>query len=160
MFTAPVVPREVRNTGNDVVAVAEGVKTVPERRRVTPPGGTTPSQYPSSSSNGSPPHGSLPLEGSAPLQGSAPSSGSASLSHLSTTDGPAPVPDSVTEASTSPHHSSATDRPVPVHNSTAEGSTTKHYPAVMPKITGLTLIAGVATVYAIFSAFHDNSKDD
>jgi hypothetical protein len=30
---------------------------------------------------------------------------------------------------------------------------------MVQKIAGLTLIAGIATVYAIFSAFHNNNKD-
>ncbi|KAN0121008.1 hypothetical protein V8E52_003596 [Russula decolorans] len=76
---------------------------------------------------------------------------------LSAADGPAPVPDSVTEASTSTHplsaadgpapvtdsiseacsqHSSATDRPVPVHDSTAEESTTPHYTTVTLDMLG------------------------
>src|SRR6267154_462138 len=156
VFAAPVVPREVRETGNDVVVVAEDVTTVSERRRgaSTSPDGTTPSQY-SPSSNGSPPHDSLPLEGSTPLQGSAPSSWSAPSSHLSPMDGQVPVQDSTTEASTSAHplsaaggpapasvpvsnteastsshHSSTMDGPVPVHDSTGEGSTSPHYTAV------------------------------
>ena len=100
VFAAAVVPREVRDTGNDVVVVTEDVTTVSERRRDTP-GGTTPSQYSSSLSGGSRPHDSLPSEGSALLQSPAPSS------HLWATEGPAPV-----------------------HNSTAKGSTTKHHTPV------------------------------
>src|SRR6267154_1185909 len=133
VFAAPVVPREVRETGNDVVVVAEDVTTVSGRRRgaSTSPDGTTPSQY-SPSSNGSPLHDSLPLEGSAPLQGSAPSTQSWSAHPLSAAGGPAPanVPVSNTEASTSSHHSPTMDGPVPVHDSTGEGSTSPHYTAV------------------------------
>lgn len=121
VFAAPVVPREVRDRDNDVVA--EDGTTVSERRRATPLGGTTPSQYPSSSSDGSPPHGSFPLGGSAPLQGSVPSSESA---HLSATDGHVPESDSITEASTSAHPLSATDGQVSVHDSTGEASTSAH----------------------------------
>ena len=89
--------------------------------RDAPPGGTTPSQYSSSSSlDGSPSHDSLPLEGSAPLQGSAPLSGSAPSSHLSATDGQVPVPDSTTEASASAHPLSAADVPAPVPDSITE----------------------------------------
>jgi hypothetical protein len=139
-----------------VVVVAEDVKTVSERRRVTPPGGVTPSQYPSSSSNGSPPHGSLPLEGSAPF---------GAIERVGTL---VPFVDDGRACACARLDYGGIDvfapfvgdgQAVPVHNSTAEGSTTKHYPAVVQKIAGLTLIAGVATAYAIFSAFHDNNKD-
>ena len=121
VFAAPVVPREVRDRDNDVVA--EDGTTVSERRRATPLGGTTPSQYSSSSSDGSPRHDSFPLEGSVPLQGSVPSSESA---HLSATDGHVPESNSITEASTSAHPLSATDGQVSVHDSTGEASTSAH----------------------------------
>ncbi|KAN0121094.1 hypothetical protein V8E52_003682 [Russula decolorans] len=155
VFAAPVVPQEVCDTDNDVMVIAEDATTVSERRQVIPPDGTTPSQYSSPLSDGSPPHDSLPLEEPALLQGSAPSSGSPS-SHLSATDGQAPVHDSTMEASTSTHPLSAADEPAPVpvsnteastsslqplhvhspvHGSTAEpaeGSTTPHYTAITP----------------------------
>ena len=71
VFAAPVVPLEVRDTDNDVVAVAEDAIIVSETRRGIPPDGTTPSQYSSPLSDGSPPHDSLPLEEPEPSQGSA-----------------------------------------------------------------------------------------
>ena len=94
--------------------------------RDTIPGGTTPSQDPSPSSDGSPPLN---------LEGSAPSRGSPSSSHLSATDGvpvydsttsarplsaaagPAPESYSITPASKSPYYSSATDRKPPAPES-------------------------------------------
>jgi len=104
VYAAPVVPREVRDTGYDVVVVAENVTTASDRRRGTQ-GATTPLQYSSSSSSdGSPSlvQESLPLERSAPLQGSAPSSVSAPLSHLSDTDGQMPVHGLTARGSTTP----------------------------------------------------------
>jgi hypothetical protein len=147
---APVVLREVRDTSNDVSVVAKDVTTVSERRRGLPPDGTAPSQSSSSSSDGSTPHDTLPVEGSsATLQNPAPSSGLAPLSHLSATngqapvhdltmgpstsanplpamDGSAPAPDSTAEGSTSARPLSAASGPVPLHDSTAEGPTTQH----------------------------------
>jgi len=147
VFAAPVVPREVHDTGDDVVVVAEDVATGSDRRRGAQPvgtTGTTPSQYPSSLSGGSPPHDSLPLDESAPFQGSASSSGPAPLSHLSATGGQMPVLDSTTEASTSAHplsaawdllhqktnrlNTEASDGPAPAPTSNTEASTSSHRP--------------------------------
>ena len=159
VYAAPVVPQEIRDTGNDVGVVAEDVTTESDRRRGIPldgTTGTTPSQYSPSFPDGSPPHDSLSLDKSALLQGSESSSGPAPSSHLSATDGQVPVHDSTTEASTfepehplsaaadgqEPVHDSNTETstsaqrpvPVPVHDSTAEGSTTPHYTAITPSM--------------------------
>ena len=147
VFAAPVVRREARDKGNDVVVVADNVTTASERRGDTTDV-TTPLENSSPLSDGPSPHGSLPLDESAPLQGSASSSEPAPLSHvlatdgqmvrvdstsahpLSTAEGPAPTPVPITEASTSSHPLSSTAGPAPVPDSTAEGSTTPHYTAV------------------------------
>jgi hypothetical protein len=121
VFAAPVVPQE-HDTGGDIVVVPEDVATGSDRQRGTPPGGTTgttPSQYPSSLSDGSP----HPLSAAWDLLHQ-------KTNRLNTgaSDGPAPVPDSNTEASTSSH------QPVPVPDSTADRSrtTSQHYTAITP----------------------------
>jgi hypothetical protein len=147
VFAAPVVRREARDTGNDVVVVANDVTTVSERRGDATDG-TTPLENSSPLSDAPSPHGSLPLGEPALLQGSASSSEPAPLSHvsamdgqmvrvdstsahpLSTAEGPAPTPVPITEASTSSDPLSSTAGPAPVPDSTAEGSTTPHYTAV------------------------------
>ena len=184
VFAAPVVPLEVRDTDNDVVAVAEDATTVPETRRGLAPDGITPTLYPWTLPDGSPPHDSLPLEEPALSQGSAPSGGSpsdvqapvhdptmeasTSTHPLSAAGEPAPVPVPNTEASTS------SSRPVPVHDSTAEGSTTPHYTAITPnmlykdpqhisttrKIAGFALIASVVTAIVLMSALQGNHHNN
>jgi hypothetical protein len=147
VFAAPVVRREARDTGNDVVVVANDVTTVSERRRDTTDG-TTPLENSPPLTDGPSPHGSLPLDESALLRGSASSSEPAPLSHvsgtdgqmvrvdstsahpLSTVDGPAAAPVPNTEASTSSHPLSTSAEPAPVPDSTAEESTTPHYTQV------------------------------
>jgi hypothetical protein len=114
-----------------VLSVLNLVFAAPVVPRGTPPGGETPSQYPSSSdsSDESPPDDSLPLEGSASLQGSAasaPSSGSSPSSHLPATDGRVPAHDSTTEAPTFAHPLSAADGPAPEPDSTTEAPTFAH----------------------------------
>ena len=178
VHAVPVVPQEVRDTGNDVGVVAEDVTTESDRRRGIPLGGTTgitPSQYSSSLPDGSPSHDPLPLDESL-LQGSESSSGPAPSSHLSGTDGQVPVHDSTTGASTfEVEHplSAATDGPAPVHDSTAEGSTTPHYTAITHnmlhldphqrsmarKIAGVTLFGGVVAALVVYSVFHKNHQN-
>ena len=186
VFAAPVLPSEVRDTGNDVVTVAENATTVSERRRGLPPDGTAPPQDSSPLSDRPPSHDSLPSEEPAGLQGSVPSSGSP-LSHFFAADRQAPVHDSTMEASTSAHPLSAADepapapvsnteastsspRPVPVHDSTAEGSTAPHYTAITPdmlykdpnhisvarKIAGFTLLGSIVTGIVLLSALQGN----
>jgi hypothetical protein len=159
-FAAPVVPQEVRDTGNGAVVVAEDVTNGSDRRRgtdtpVTPPGGTsgtTPSQYPPSLSDESLSAGwnklyqktnKLNTEASTSAHPLSAAGGPASVpvpdstteastsAHpLSAADGPAHVPDSITEAPTSPD----TGRPVSLPDSTAQGSTTPHYTAITPEM--------------------------
>ena len=79
--TVPVESQEVRETGKDVVVAAEDVTTASKRRRRGELSGTTPSQFPQSSPDGSSTHVSLPLDESALLQSSTPSSSLAPSSY-------------------------------------------------------------------------------
>jgi hypothetical protein len=190
VFAAPTVPREARDTGNDVVVVADDVTAVSGRRR----GETSSSQHPPPVSDGSPLHGSLPLYDSASFQGSGSSSKPAPLSPvsatdgeilrvdatdthpLSTADGHATVPISNTEESTPFHPSSSTASPAPVHDSTAAGPKTSQYTVVTydmldkdppskevvatKKYLGLALFAGAVGGVALLSLLHNKHNKD
>jgi len=130
VFASPVVLREVRDTGNDVVVVAEDVTTVSERRR-----GAFPPEGPGSASVNSldPSSGSmssshlLATVGQMPVQDS--TTETSTFAHpLSAAHGAAPVPDSTTEATTSAHPLSAANAPAPVPDSTTQASTSSHQP--------------------------------
>ena len=179
VFAAPAVPREARDTGNDVVVVAEDVTAVSERRRGTPPGGTTPSAL----SQGSVPSSDSSATGE-PVPYPITETGRETVSAhpLSGVDAPAPAPGTILEASTTD-----TGRPVPVsvHDSTApEGSTTPHssYTPVtldmlgqepqppsrfkkhltmknLKKVGGPTLVAGVIAA-TLFWAWLNRTNDD
>ena len=141
-----------------VLSILNLVFATPIVRRGTPTDGATPSQSPSPSSGGSPPHDLLLLEGSAPLQDSAPSSGSSPSFHLSDseTDGPAPVHDSTMEASTSIHSLSAADGPTPESDPITEASTFTH---PLSAADGATVPESDPIAEASTSSHHSSATD-
>jgi hypothetical protein len=171
VYAAPAVPQEVRDTGNDVVVVAEDVTTGSDRRRDVPlaPDGSPPQDSEPSSGPAPSPHLSA-TDGQVPVPVHDSTAEASTSAHpLSVADGPAPVPVSNTEASTSSH------QPVPVHDSTAEGSTSPHYTVVTydmldkdppskkvlaaKKVAGFTLLFGTVAAVVLFSALHHNHNN-
>jgi len=173
VYAGPVVPREVRDTGNDAVVIAGDVTTGSDRRRAS----TTPLQYSSSSSlDGTPPQNSLPSEGSATLKGPASSSGGAGpSSHVLATGGQVPVHDPTMVASTSTHPLPAADRPAHVLAPSLGGSASSHrssfstmsgwdgavpvklseYPKAK-KAVALTVLVGTVAGVVIYNLVHKN----
>jgi hypothetical protein len=175
VFAAPLVPREVHDTPNDVVA--EDGSGGSERRRELQPAGSseTPPQYPSDPQPDGLQHTpqSSAIEKATLLDPTMETSTSAQPSSESAVDRPAPVPDSNTGASTSSHSSLATDRPASVSDSRAGGSTTTSYTTVShdmvdkkpkfyqkPLVRGVAVIATLVAAYVAFVELSGKHKDD
>ena len=178
VFAAPLVPREVHDRLNDVVA--EDVSGGSESRRELQPAGsseTTPPGFPSSPPSDGFQHTpqSSAIEKATLLDPTMETSTSAQPLSESAVDRPAPVHDSNTGTSTSSHPSLATDRPASVSDSRAGGSTTTPYTTVthdmldktpkfyqnpvVKKIAGLTFFTSIIAAYVTFVALNGH-KDD